>query len=70
MIVQKLICDCCHFHQKVGASTGCPRLQAGVLFMDAKHPEPPHYHCTMHRVVLGSVFVINTKLPFTPMHVG
>ena len=70
VIIQKLICDCCYFHQKVGGLTGHLELQAGALFMEAKDLEPPHYLCTTRRVVLGSGMVIDTKLPFTPMHAG
>ena len=70
VIVWWLICGCCLFHQKVGDLTGRPGLQASALFMEAKHLETPYYLCTMHRVVLGSVFFINTNHTFTPMHVG
>ena len=70
VIVRRLICVCCHFYQKVGSLTGHPRLQDGVVFVEAKHPNLRHYLCTTHRVVLGSGFVINTNYTFTLMHVG
>ena len=40
------------------------------FFVKAKHPEPPHYLCTMRRVVLGSGVLLNTNNSFHPMHVG
>ena len=70
MIVRRLIYSYYLFHQKIGGLIGHPGLQAGALFVEAKHLDPPHYLCTTCRVVLGSGMVINTKLPFTPMHVG
>ena len=70
VIIWWLIYGCCLFHEKVGGLTGHPGLQAGALFVEAKHPEPPHYLCTTRQVVLGSNFVINTNHTFTPMHVG